>query len=269
MVAGGSRKPTAGARFCAALQLIYISFCSEGLFGQYVVLTAVGEVKKVDGTEFKPKQVLPVLEMIGVFLSFAFAAWKTPLFVVGSNSVASRSVQRFSRYEVNHHWFSEGWIDETRGQHLAEAYPGFCKLWQKDQWQSPVNQAITWLIEASRTSGSVEGAIAFSQIPLEMLAWTVFVDQEAIMGFKLIRENRAASDKLQLLLHECGIPLARSLGSHQNLFDAAKLDAAHRNQGQESQPKYATRSSTPIRKNREKLERLAAARQYERQRVAA
>ena len=125
--------------WCIAIQpyeninSIMQSYC----FGQYVVLSAVGEITKTDGSQFKPKHVLPVLDAVRVFLSFAFAAWKTPLFVVRSNSVATRSVQRFSRNQGGLHWFSEGWLDERHGQHLTEAYPGFCRLWAKEQWARP------------------------------------------------------------------------------------------------------------------------------------
>jgi hypothetical protein len=48
--------------------------------------------------------------------------------------------------------------------------------WSHENWQEPLELAVTWLIEASRQSGKTEGAIAFGQIPPEMLAWLVFVD---------------------------------------------------------------------------------------------
>ena len=68
-----------------------------------------------------------------------------------------------------------------------------------------MTQAITWLIHASRKTGGAEGAIAFCQIPLEMLAWLVFVDDNPVLdhdGFY----NLSAGNKLQILLNQCGIP---------------------------------------------------------------
>jgi hypothetical protein len=223
----------------------------SALFGQYPVLSGVGEIRKIESGNFKPKHVLPVLESLRVFLSFAFAAWKTPAFVVGSNSVATRSVQRFSAYESSVHWFSQGWLDERHGQHLTQAYPGFCRLWDKERWRLPVNQAVTWLIEASTTSGSIQGAIAFSQIPLEMLAWLVFVDENAILDSNEF-ENLSAGNKLQLLLHECGIPL----GVPPMLETLAKI-AINDEGKQKSGPRIATEIRNtiihPHKKNRDKF----------------
>jgi hypothetical protein len=230
----------------------------NSLIGQHVELSGVGEIRKIDGADFKPKQVLPVLESIRIFLSFAFAAWKPPLFVVGSNSKAVRSVQRFSRFETNTHWFSEGWLDEQHGESLSEAYPGFCRLWNQEHWQSPVRQAITWLIEASRTSGSTEGAIAFSQIPLEMLAWKVISEEDAILDEGEF-EKLSAGNKLQLLLHECGIPLAVP-SALETLVKAASEEGGSKKGA--SKPKSGPKIVTEIRnsiihpnkKNREKLD---------------
>jgi hypothetical protein len=172
----------------------------------YTVLSGVGQIRKRDGSEFKPKHVLRLLESLRIFLSFAFADWKTPLFVVGSNSHTLRSVMRFSRYESGPHWFSTGWLDEGHGQHLTEAYPGFCKLWGKKEWQFPVTQAITWLVEAATTRGSIEGAIAFCQIPLEMFAWIAFVGDKPLVSENKF-EDLPAADRLHLLLDRCGIPI--------------------------------------------------------------
>jgi hypothetical protein len=69
----------------------------------------------------------------------------------------------------------------------------------------PLELAVTWLIEASRQSGGTEGAIAFGQIPLEMLAWLVFVDDRTIVDADEFDRLSAAS-KLQMLLSHCGIP---------------------------------------------------------------
>jgi hypothetical protein len=173
----------------------------------YPVLTGVIQIRKHDGSEFKPKHVLPVLESLRIFLSFAFANWKTLLFVVGSNSHTIRSVMRISPYDAGPNWFSNGWIDEGHGHHLTEAYPGFCKLWAKEEWRFPVTQAIKWLIEAATRTVNVEGAIAFCQIPLEMFAWNIFVGQSSLVTEKNF-DNLAAADKFHLLLDRCGIPIA-------------------------------------------------------------
>jgi hypothetical protein len=71
---------------------------------------------------------------------------------------------------------------------------------------SAIVQAITWLIEASNRHEQLEGAVAFCQIPLEMLAWLVFADDTSVIDdgdFGRI----GAANKIMLLLHHCGTPL--------------------------------------------------------------
>ena len=125
---------------------------------------------------------------------------------------------------------------------------------------APVTQAVTWLIEASRTSGSTEGAIAFSQIPLEMLASTIFVDEDSILDEDDF-DKLTAWNKLQLLLHECGIPseVPSVLGT---LLKVAKDDGKPKGEKKadlkpRSGPKIATEIRNtiihPSKKNREKL----------------
>jgi hypothetical protein len=180
----------------------------KGVFRQpSTVLSGVGQICRRDGSEFNPKHVLRELELVRVFLSFAFAAWKTPLFIIGSNSKYVRSVQRLTPYKSGPEWFSNGWLPESHGHLLADAYPGFCRLWEKQDWLFPVTQAITWLIEAATTRGSIEGAIAFCQIPLEMFAWNVFVGDRHLVSEEKF-DNLAAADKFHLLLDRCGIPIA-------------------------------------------------------------
>jgi len=147
-----------------------------------IVLSGVGEIRRSDGEQFKKKHVKPIIEALRVFLSFSLAEWLPPLFVVGSNAVAPKSWQMWANYDVTTQWYSRGWLDERHGQHLAEAFPGFCKLWKKEEWQVPFEQAVTWLIEASRQSGGIGGAIAFGQIPLEMLDLVIDLQGRRLTG---------------------------------------------------------------------------------------
>jgi hypothetical protein len=173
---------------------------------QSVVLSGIGDIRRVDGKEFEKKHVEPVIEALRLFLSFALADWSPPMFVVGSSAKSDRSWEVWNNHQVSPNPFISGWVDERHGQSLATAFPGFMKLWKNKEWQEPLETAVTWLIEASKQSGGTEGAIAFSQIPLEMLAWMVFVEQAPIVDSKDFKPITAAG-KLQLLLTNCGIPL--------------------------------------------------------------
>jgi hypothetical protein len=172
---------------------------------QKVVLSGVGEIRKADGSQFQKDKVKPILEALDIFLSFAFAEWSPPLLVVGSNDVAEKSCQFWGNDDVSPSDYLRGWLDEHNGQHLADAFPGFMARWSHENWREPLRLAVTWLIEASRQSGGTEGAIAFGQIPLEMLAWLIFVDDRTIVN-KSEFEKLSAASKLQMLLAHCGIP---------------------------------------------------------------
>lgn len=181
------------------------SLRQKGRESQKVVLSGVGEIRKSDGSQFNRKDVKPILEALRAFLSFAFAEWSPPLLVVGSNSAAQKSCQFWGNIDVSPTPYLRGWLDEHHGQHLADAFPGFMARWEHENWREPLVLAVTWLIEASRGSGGTEGAIAFGQIPLEMLAWLVFVDDRTIVDANEFDKLSAAS-KLQMLLAHCGIP---------------------------------------------------------------
>lgn len=70
-----------------------------------------------------------------------------------------------------------------------------------------VELAVHWYVESSRQSGSVEGAIALTQIALESLAWTLIVEDKGILDEKGCG-SLDATNKLRLLLSQLGIPLA-------------------------------------------------------------
>ena len=178
----------------------------KGRKAQKVVLSGVGEIRRSDGAQFKRKQVQPLLEAVRIFLSFAFAEWSPPLLAVGSNEVAEKSCQFWGNYDVAPKPYLQGWLDEHHGQHLEVAFPGFMALWAKEKWREPLILTVSWLIEASRQSGGVNGGIAFGQIPLEMLAWLAFVDDRTIVDADEFG-NLSAASKIQLLLAQCGIPL--------------------------------------------------------------
>ncbi len=184
----------------------YYALRQKGRAAQKVVLSGVGEIRRSDGAQFKRKEVQPLLEALRIFLSFAFAEWSPPLLAVGSNEVAQKSCQFWGNYDVAPRPLLQGWLDEHHGPHLAAAFPGFMALWTREKWREPLLLTVSWLIEASRQSGGVDGGIAFGQIPLEMLAWLAFVDDRAIVESEEFK-NLSAASKMQLLLAQCGIPL--------------------------------------------------------------
>jgi hypothetical protein len=228
-----------------------VSLRHKAINNRTFALTGIGEIRRSDGGLFAKKDVIPVLDGLRIFLSFALAEWCPPLLIVGANAKTEKSWQRFSYFEVGQRWYSTGWLDDRHGDILTDAYPGFCDLWAKKEWQTPLTQAVAWLIQATGRPNGAEGSIAFGQIPLEMLAWMAFVDTKPIVDSKEF-ENLSANSKLQLLLHSCGIPLAVPDG-----LETLRKVATQQDKTVWSGPRIATdiRNTIihPNKKNRDKL----------------
>lgn len=173
---------------------------------QEIVLCGIGEIRKSDCTCFKRKEVIPVLELLSVYLSFAFGEWSPPMLTIGSNNFTDRSWYFLTNRHAMPNPWCKGWLYERHGWNLSKAFSGFARMWEKSNWREPIELAIEWLIESHRLADRSASSIAFSQIPLEMLAWMMFVDDRNVVENDEFDKLSAAS-KLQLLLTDCGISL--------------------------------------------------------------
>ncbi len=173
---------------------------------QKIILSGVGEIRKTNGDQIKTKEIEPILEALNFFLSFSFADWSPPLLAVGSNAHTDNSCQYWTSYDISPRRFLKGWVAPLRGHYLSNAFPGFMKLWSNEKWLEPIQLLVHWLIETTRRSGGIDGAIAIAQIPLEMLAWLIFVDEKKIFKDGEFKSLSAATE-IQLLLDHCDIPL--------------------------------------------------------------
>ena len=169
------------------------------------VLNGITEICRTDKTEFHVREGKEIIERLRLFLSFGFGTWTPPILVVGSNAVAKKSWQYFSNTEVSSAIGLRGWLASSRTDELSPAFDGFLTLIGKDEWREVLELSIVWLIEASRNAGGIDGSIALSQIPLEMISWMYFVDGDSIIDGGEF-EKLGAPSKLQLLLSKCEIP---------------------------------------------------------------
>lgn len=180
----------------------------EAFLSHKTVLNGTGEIRKADGSQFKVSQVRRLLEPLYYFLSFTCLEWTPPLLIVGSNNVTDKSWQLWSNYQIRRSFQGDlkSWIPTGGGFALSRAFQGFLDKWGSPIWKESLEIAITWLIETSRQSEDDrnDGAIAFAQIPLEMLAWMIFVDDQQVVDEDEFEKLSAAS-KLQLLLSHCKI----------------------------------------------------------------
>lgn len=179
----------------------------EAFLKYKTVLSGVGEIKRTDGTEFKTSEAQNILDALHFFLSFVFMEWTPPLLPIGSNRVKEKSWQLWRNFDVRRSEDSglKRWAPFS-GEYLSQGFQCFFKKWSNPEWREPLEMSITWLIETTRQSDQTAGAIAFGQIPLEMLAWMVFVDGTPILSDSQFNKLNAAST-FQLLLSHCHISL--------------------------------------------------------------
>ncbi|MCD0458647.1 hypothetical protein [Roseiconus lacunae] len=202
------------------------------------VINAVGEITKQELIPFKPRDLKQLLESLHFFLSFTFCEWTPPLFVVGSNDVKERSWQYFKNHDIRRVRYGglKGWLSIRGGDQLSSAFQGFTKKWSDPNWREPLKSAIKWLVESSVLKDrDILGAITFAQIPLEMLAWMVFVDEEEIINENEFDKLSAAS-KIQLLLSRCQIdfsidsdPVLKEISNNSKFNTGPKLITKVRN----------------------------------------
>jgi hypothetical protein len=63
-----------------------------------VRFTALGDIRRADGRQFKRREVIPALDALHLFLSLAEAEWIPPLFIVGSNGRNPKTWERFTAF---------------------------------------------------------------------------------------------------------------------------------------------------------------------------
>lgn len=172
------------------------------------ILSGIGKIIRDEGEEFSVRSARKIVDALDSFLSFVYLT-RTPLMLcVGSNDTAQKSWQLWRT--TNTQWVYghnlKTWVPVGQGDQISNAFPGFLKKWNNPNWHDPLKRSIDWLInvDAQAEEGNVNGAIAFAQIPLEMLTWMAFVDETPIVNESEF-DRLSFESKLQLLLSSCHV----------------------------------------------------------------
>jgi hypothetical protein len=179
---------------------------SGAQMAQRPVLSGVGELTRRDGAQFKRQDTLKLFDAVSMFLTFAFGNPSPVLLAVGANQVSQKSFTFIRHHNIDPPELPKGWLRPDRAADLPDAFPGFIDLWDNQHWQDSTRLAVMWIVEMSRRHNRNDVRLAFCQIPLEMLAWMVFVDGNKILDSKEFDRLSAAS-KIHLLLTRCRIPV--------------------------------------------------------------
>lgn len=168
-------------------------------------ITHVAKLESADGQTFTGTEAIRFLDLCSHFFSFA-RGFRIPIILLVVYSSAKERVWQ--------HWDSRtclswrgvsSWFPNHENGVLAQLLPGFLKWWRS--WDEDIaNTALNWYLESNINAAKLEGSIVLTQVALELIAWTLLVEQEKVIsgeGF----DKLPASDKLRLLLSQFNISI--------------------------------------------------------------
>ena len=173
--------------------------------GGYAI-THVGRIEHEDGSSFRADAVESLRRTIGFLLSFCRGAWAWPLLPVATDAADH---DLFSEWQCGRiaAWQSvPSWFHESLTEGLAIIEPMHRRL-NDPVWDKPAELALFWYpICNDAYHSSVEGAIVLQQAALEMLAWTLLVEDRKALTISAAKKLNA-DGRLRRLFRECRIPL--------------------------------------------------------------
>lgn len=168
-------------------------------------ITHTGLIERIDKSTFRSNDLKVLLEDLFWFFSFCRGFKTVPLLVKMFDKGQTNRWLHMSCPTIDPWQTRMLWFDNIKCS-LAAIFPGFIRRVRLPMWTTPIRNAIHWYLEAQAQAGAVEGAIVFGQTALEMLGWTLLVDERRLLSVKGY-DDLPAADKMRILLSTCGIPL--------------------------------------------------------------
>lgn len=169
---------------------------------QGYVLTHTGRVTRKDESSFELAAADDILESLGWFLSFVRGAFTSPLLISGYAG-SERVALDWSRSRVDPFINRDSWFPPRERGVLEEIFPRFYQLMNDPVWQDPMRLAVDFYLRSNDVEW-LETSLLLSHATLELLAWTVFVEDTRHVraeGF----DKLGFSGRLRLLLAWAGI----------------------------------------------------------------
>ena len=166
-------------------------------------ITHVAKLERTDGQTFTGKEAIQFLDLCSHFFSFV-RGFKIPIILlVGYNSVNEKVWQHWdSRAGLSWRGVSS-WFPKCENGVLAQLLPGFLNWWRS--WDEDIaNIALNWYLESNINAAKLEGSIVLTQVALDLIAWTLFVEQEKAFS-KTAFDKLKASGQLRHLLSKFNI----------------------------------------------------------------
>lgn len=168
-------------------------------------ITHVGRLERMDGGAFGANDAIDILEKLSFFFSFVRGAWTSCLLPVAFGDDGQRRWAEWSAPRVAPgictSWFSLHHVDS-----MANVFPGFLARTSNPIWWQAISLALNWYFECNTPNGMIQTALILQQNALELLAWTLFVEDGPVSeeGF----DRMPASDRIRLMLDRARIPLS-------------------------------------------------------------
>ncbi len=165
-----------------------------------------GTVERADGGAISESEVDSLFEALERFCAFARGFWAPPVLLNGYDASGRRVWEEWGIPKITPWTVVESWFDPDHAEQLESVFPGFMARWRSPRWQRPISSAIYWYVHSNTMSGGVDGSVILAQAALELLAWTLIVEDRRMISAAAF-DRLPAPDKLRLLLSTTGIPL--------------------------------------------------------------
>jgi hypothetical protein len=166
-------------------------------------ITHAAKLERSDGKTFTGTEAIKFLDLCYWFFSFARGFRVPIILLVGYNS-ENECVWQYWVSRAGFSWKGvDSWFPKHESGALAQLLPGFLRWWKS--WDKGIaNRALHWYLESNINAGRLEGSIVLTQVALELIAWTLFVEQEKVFS-KTAFDKLKASGQLRHLLSKFSI----------------------------------------------------------------
>ena len=171
--------------------------------GGYAI-THTGTVKRFDRGDFAARDVEPLLSALRLFLSFARGAFCGLTLVVGKDNNGESAWEQWGTHRVTE-WSNPppSWFDRMNGYILAEAFPGFWKLWENNE--QLMRMVVDLYLNANLGGHGVgcHGGLMLAQAALERFSYYIKSNKAGVRIEGALRDMGISEAALRISPESC------------------------------------------------------------------
>ena len=168
-------------------------------------VTHVGMLRRRDDKLFGADEAYKILDFLYWFFAFANGGRCGCILPEGLRHTGSVLWENWQAPKLSRMKYHQSWFAEHAPSRCFEAAQGCFSLWQDENKRDWLRRAIAIYVESNRNLSGVDLALANSQMALELLAWTVLIEEKGVITEESFQKLTAA-DKFRLMLAINGIP---------------------------------------------------------------